>query len=71
MAKIRFVVLTKTKEHGTDFEVSGSWLQCDEDVLSNVIAQAIESTADGDVEFFTLDTETLVVERVDMEVTGG
>ena len=66
MAKIRFAVLTKTKEHGTDWEVSGSWLQCDEDVRDNVIAQSIESTADGEIEFFTLDTETLVVERFEM-----
>ena len=62
---IRFAVLTSELDH--DFEVSGSALQNDEEIRENVLDQSIHKG--GDIEFFTLDTETLVVQRVEMEMS--
>ena len=59
---IRFVVLKSE----TDFEVSGSRMLNDEEVLDVAMGQAILATQKGDVQFFTLDTESLVVQRVEM-----
>lgn len=60
---VRFAVLTKDK----DYEVTGSYYLNDEEMLNNVIDQAVESTKTGNVQFYVLDTETLKVDKVDME----
>lgn len=58
--KIRFAVLTLI----SDYEVYGSWLIHDGDAEHKVRDQSLHDSEEGHVEFFTLDTDTLVVERV-------
>lgn len=60
---IRFVVLTKSR----DYEVTGSYLLDDKEILSNVLNQALPETEKGTYQFYVLDTETLKVDKVDME----